>query len=164
MKKKRLILFMLLLFAGVGAATFSAGKDAYKPRSSKNSQTARKLSGNKIEIHTDGKIFTVDMYDNPTANDLVSQLPLTLKANNYAGYDEKVIRLKNPLSMKDAPKGDDPELLELGYYEPGQWLALYYGYIGYWAGKVPLGKINSTIEEINSISNNSDVVIKISEK
>lgn len=37
----------------------------------------------------------------------------------------------------------------------------YYEYIGYWSEKVPLGKINTSIEELSSISNNSSVVIEL---
>ena len=161
MKNKSILLILGILFVCFAGTIFSAVSNTYKARSSKNSEIARKKSENKIVINVDGKRFIVDMYDNPTANDLLSQLPLTLKANNYAGYDEKVIRLKTSLSMEKAPKGDDPELLELGYYEPGQWLALYYGYIGYWSEKVPLGKINASIKELNSISDNSSVVIEL---
>ncbi len=121
----------------------------------------RKLSQNKIAIHIGEKVYTVDMYDNPTANDLVSQLPLTLKINDYAGWDEKIIRLRNPLSMEGAPEGDEPEIPEFGYYEPGQWLALYYGYIGYWSGKVPLGRINASVDELGEIPDNASATIEI---
>ncbi|MEK3988550.1 MULTISPECIES: cyclophilin-like fold protein [Robertmurraya] len=128
--------------------------------SSMNSNS-RTPSDNKITIRIGENAFTVDLYDNPTANDLMSRLPLTLEVNNYPGYDEKVVRLSNPLSMKGAPRGDEPEIPEVGYYEPGQWIALYYGYIGYWPGKVPLGRINASIDELRAIPDNASVTIEI---
>ncbi|HGM4082884.1 TPA: cyclophilin-like fold protein [Listeria monocytogenes] len=121
---------------------------------------SRKVSDNKISIKVDGKEFIVTLYDNPTANSLLAQLPLSLEATDYAGYDEKVIRLDNDLSMENAPNGDNPEIPEVGYYEPGNWIAIYYGHIGYWSGKVPLGRIDATIEELEAIPNNSSVAIE----
>ena len=120
----------------------------------------RNLSGKKIAINAGKRTIIIELYDNATANDLLSQLPLTLKSSDYLGYDEKVIRLKTPLSMAGAPKGDNPLIPEFGYYHPSQWLAIYYGPIGYWSGKVPLGKINATIEELKAIPNNIEVKIE----
>ena len=119
----------------------------------------RTLSGTTIAVYIDDRVFTIDMYDNPTANDLIYRLPLTLTVNDYPGWDEKIIRMQTPLSMQGAPEGDDPGIPEFGYYEPGQWLAIYYGYIGYWPGKVPLGQINASIEELSAIPNNATVKI-----
>lgn len=129
------------------------------PKDSTVNSELRKLSGKKVAIRIGDKAFTVDLYDNPTANDLLPRLPLTLKANNYPGYDEKVIRLRERLSMEGAPRGDNPGIPEVGYYQPGQWIALYYGPIGYWAGKVPLGKIHATIDELAAIPDNAPVTI-----
>lgn len=121
----------------------------------------RKLSDNRITIRIGDKAFNVTLYDNPTANDLLPRLPMTVKANNYPGYDEKVIRLPNRLSMEGAPRGDDPLIPEVGYYQPGQWIALYYGPIGYWSGKVPLGRIDASIDELRAIPDNASVTIEL---
>ncbi|MGC4441754.1 cyclophilin-like fold protein, partial [Streptococcus suis] len=58
----------------------------------------RQLSGKQIRLTIGDQSFTVDLYDNPTANDLYEQHPLTLTVNDYAGWDEKVIRLDKKLS------------------------------------------------------------------
>ena len=121
----------------------------------------RTLSGQQISITVGDSTFIVDLYDNQTANDLIAQLPLTLTATDYAGYDEKVIRLDSPLSMENAPDGDETLIPEVGYYHPGQWIALYYGPIGYWSGKVPLGQINASIDELDAIPNNASVTIDL---
>jgi len=120
----------------------------------------RVLSGKKIAMTIGDNRFIVSLYDNPTANDLLSQLPLSLTANDYAGYDEKVIRLQNTLSMENAPAGDNPKIPEVGYYKPGNWIALYYGFIGYWSGKVPLGQIDASVSELRAIPNGSSVKIE----
>ena len=120
----------------------------------------RKLTAESVSVRIGTKSFRVDLYDNPTAKDLLTKLPLTLKANDYPGYDEKVVRLKTPLSMDGAPRGDEPLIPEVGYYEPGNGIALYYGPIGYWPGKVPLGKIHDDIEELRAIPDDATVVIE----
>ena len=150
------LLLVLTIMAGYGQSYAQSG---LKGRAV--NRELRNLSGKQISIKAGSKVFTIDLYDNPTANDLASKLPLTLTANNYAGYDEKVIRLGKPLSMQNAPDGDDPEIPEFGYYHPGQWLAIYYGHIGYWSGKVPLGRINATVDELRSIPGNTSVTIEV---
>ncbi len=120
----------------------------------------RKPTGSSIGLRIDGTTFRVDLYDNPTARDLLAKLPMTLKASDYPGYDEKVVRLQSSLSMEGAPPGDEPLIPEVGYYEPGNWIALYYGPIGYWSGKVPLGNIKASIEELRAIPDGATVTIE----
>ncbi|OWJ69239.1 hypothetical protein BWR60_01525 [Inquilinus limosus] len=151
---------MLAAAAAVALATSGAATQSANaaPDSSADSPS-RKLSGKKIEVHVGTKSFVVDLYDNPTADDLLQRLPLTLKSTNYPGYDEKIIRLEQPLSMQGAPPGDDPRIPEVGYYHPGQWIALYYGHIGYWQGKVPLGRIHASVSDIGAIPEDAPVRI-----
>lgn len=98
-----------------------------------------------------GDAYTITLYDNPTATSLLDQLPLTVTSDDYPGYDEKVLRLDEGLSMDGAPDGDDPLWPEVGWYEPGGWIAIYYGRIGYFTGKVPLGAIDATNEQLAAI-------------
>lgn len=79
------------------------------------------------------------LWDNPTARDLADQLPLTLEFDDY-GQVEKTATLPRPLTMEGVPAGDDPEPYDIGYYEPGGVLVLYYGDVGYWNGIVRLGR------------------------
>ena len=123
----------------------------------------RQLTDTRVVIRTGDQAFTVTLYDNPTADDLVTRLPLTMSASNYPGYDEKVLRLREALSMEGAPDGDDPQIPEVGYYEPGNWIALYYGPIGYWPGKVPLGRIDATIEQLRAIPDGAATTIELAE-
>lgn len=151
----------ILLLGGAALAGAITYRESLSYPTGPKNKHMRKLSNNKIVVNTGKKAFTVTLYDNETANDLLTKLPLKLKANNYPGYDEKVIRLKSGLSMKGAPEGDNPEIPEVGYYEPGQWIALYYGHIGYWPGKVPLGRIDATIDELRAIPDNAPVTIEL---
>lgn len=121
----------------------------------------RTPSDTKVTIRIGDDSYTINLYDNPTADDLVSQLPLSLKSSNYPGYEEKLLRLSQPLSMKNAPKGDNPKIPEVGYYQPGQWIALYYGPIGYWDGKVPLGTIDATPKQLEAIKPGTTVTLEL---
>ena len=156
--KKNIVLPALLLAGLVLAACGQAFADK-----SMNTEL-RHLSGNQISVKVGEVAFTIDLYDNETAKDLLAQLPLTLTANDYAGYDEKVVRLKGSLSMKGAPSGDNPLIPEFGYYHPGKWLAIYYGHIGYWSGKVPLGRINASIDQLRSIPDNAQITMELVKK
>jgi hypothetical protein len=109
----------------------------------------------------DGHDYTITLYDNPTADSLLDQLPLTVTSDDYPGYDEKVLRLEKGLSMEDAPKGDDPLHPEVGWYQPGGWIALYYGHIGYFDGKVPLGRIDATDNQLRRIPVGATVTFEI---
>lgn len=155
-KRKFVVLTAAAALAGLAVV---GGIQAQTPPRSDNAHL-RKLSGEKVVFRIGDKAFTVDLYDNPTAADLIAKLPLTVKANNYPGYDEKVIRLPAALSMENAPPGDDPLIPEVGYYQPGPWIALYYGPIGYWSGKVPLGKIDASIDELRAIPDDAPVTIE----
>ena len=112
-------------------------------------------------MNVNGRRFVVSLYDKPTADDLLSRLPLTLTTNNYGNWMEKIMPLAEPLSMLGAPEGDNPKIPEVGYYRPGNWIALYYGFIGYWEGKVPLGQIDASPDEIRDIPAGSSVTIEL---
>ena len=134
----------------------------YSMTESTSNPELRNLSGEKISINIGESSFIVELYDNSAANDLLNKLPLTYTISDYAGYDEKLIRLdgEDALSMDDYTGGDEPGIPEVGYYEPGNWIALYFGYIGYWSGKIPVGKIQATCDEIEAIPAGSTVTIE----
>ncbi len=85
--------------------------------------------------------------DNPTARDLIAQLPLTLDFRDFNGV-EKIAKLPEPLTMKGVPKGDDPEPRDIGYYAPSGNLVLYYDDVGYWKGIVRLGAFEGDVDLI----------------
>lgn len=124
----------------------------------------RKLSGDEIVLRIGGKSVSIDIYDNPTSKDLLARLPFTVKASSYPGYDEKGLRSRDGLSMKGAPPSDDPGIPEVGYYEPGRWIAISYGPIGNWPGKVPLGRIRASINELGAIPDGAPVTIEAAKK
>lgn len=135
---------------------------AYPMKQSPTNPQLRKLSGKKIAITIHDKQFVVDLYENSAASDLWNRLPLTYTSSDYRGWDEKLIRLGSDkgLDMTDYTGGDEPGYPELGYYQPDNWISMYYGHIGYWPGKIPLGKIQATNEEIKAVKDGSAVRIE----
>jgi hypothetical protein len=91
--------------------------------------------------------YPATLADNPTARDLVTQLPLTL---SFADFNrvEKIATLPQRLTMQGVPAGADPEINDIGYYSPGNNLVLYYGDVGYWNGIVRLGRLPQGMTDI----------------
>ena len=95
-----------------------------------------------VRITIDDQVVTAQLADNPTADDLAAQLPLTLRIRDFNRL-EKVANLPRPLTMEGVPAGDDPEINDLGYYAPSNDLVFYYGDVGYFDGIVRIGRFNS---------------------
>jgi hypothetical protein len=114
----------------------------------------------RVNVRIGDKTYTATMFNNPTANDLVSQLPLTLPFRDYAGQ-EKVSPAPRALTMQGVPRGDDPEINDFGYYAPSNSLVLYYTNVGYWDGIVRLGRFDSSIEAIRTLPDGFTVTIEL---
>jgi hypothetical protein len=96
----------------------------------------------EIRINVNDQTFSGQLADNPTARDLVDQLPLTLRFRDFNGV-EKIAKLPRPLTMDGVPAGDDPEINDIGYYAPSGDLVLYYGDVGYFNGIVRIGRLDA---------------------
>jgi hypothetical protein len=94
-----------------------------------------------IRIIVDGKTRIAQLADNPTARDLLDQLPLTLSFRDFDQL-EKIANLPEPLTTDGAPDGSDPDPGDLGYYAPSGDLVLYYGDVGYFNGIIHLGRFD----------------------
>jgi len=94
-----------------------------------------------IRITVADQTITAHLNDNPTAQDLARQLPLTLTFRDFNRV-EKVAELPQPLTMEGVPAGDDPDINDIGYYAPSDNLVFYYGDVGYWNGIVRIGRFS----------------------
>ena len=95
-----------------------------------------------IRITVADQSLTSQLADNPTADDLARQLPLTLKFRDFNRV-EKIAELPQALTMDGVPDGDDPEINDIGYYAPSRSLVFYYGDVGYWTGIVRIGRVHA---------------------
>jgi len=95
----------------------------------------------KIRLIVGGQIATATLYDNATAKDFASLLPLSLTLANY-DVIERVSGLPRKLSTQDAPDGMTPEAGELTHYAPWGNLAIFIKPRSYAKSLLPLGKID----------------------
>ena len=113
-----------------------------------------------IRITVAGQALTARLHDNPTANDLARQPPLTLTFSDFNRV-EKVAELPRPLTMDGVPSGDDPDINDIGYYAPSNNLVFYYGEVGYFNGIVRIGQISGQdIELIERQHDDTQITIE----
>jgi hypothetical protein len=98
-------------------------------------------NGTPITLTIGDQAVTGTLHDNPAANALARQLPLTLTFEDYNAV-EKIAPLASPPSMDGMPRGADPDIGDIGLWAPGGDLVLYYGDVGYWDGIARLGTFN----------------------
>jgi hypothetical protein len=123
----------------------SAGTDPVTSASSEIASatpTIEEPAVTAIRITVGDQTFTAQLADNPTARDLVDQLPLTLRFRDFNGV-EKIAKLPRPLTMDGVPAGADPEINDIGYYAPSGDLVLYYGDVGYFTGIVRICRVDA---------------------
>lgn len=126
----------LLLGAALGLAACAPGELA-----AQTTPTAKK-SLMQIRLIVGEQVATATLYDNATARDFASLLPLSLTMSDYAGI-ERVADLPRKLSTQGAPKGMAPVAGELTHYAPWGNLALFIEGRSYSASLLPLGKVDT---------------------
>ncbi len=87
----------------------------------------------KIKIAIGQSMLTATMYDNPTAADFISLLPLTRTLQDYAAT-EKVSDLPGKLTTDDAPAGYTPSVGDITFYAPWGNFAIFYKGFSYSSG------------------------------
>ena len=113
----------------------------------------------RIRLVFEGKSVLIRMHDNPTSRDLLSRLPLTLKFSDYAGT-EKIAYPSEKLSTRDAPSGHDPSVGDVTYYAPWGNLAIFYRDFRYSRGLIPLGVVESGLQELEELHGETSVLIE----
>ena len=114
------------------------------------------LEMKEIKI-TDGEkiILTAVLNDTETARDLYGRLPLPLEMKplqNREFYTD--IRLS-----EQAPEQDSYQIGDIGYWTPGNALAIYYG-PGYTGNLIIMGYVTSGLETLSKIKQRFTAVIE----
>lgn len=102
---------------------------------------------------------TAHLYDNPTARDFASLLPVSITVHDLGGR-EKAGTL--PRELADGHGQSDYRAGQIGYWSPGQDLAIYYQEDGFRIpspGIVMIGEIDSGLETITGASDNDTLTI-----
>jgi hypothetical protein len=95
----------------------------------------------KIRIEFNGASMTAKLYDNASARDFASMLPLDLTIDNYS-TNEKIAYLPRKLIEDGSGPFDDERAGDLGYYAPWGNLAFFYAGYRYSNGLIRLGRID----------------------
>jgi hypothetical protein len=153
-----------LVLAAIMAAACSSDPPAPSPARTQETMSpgpSREppLGETPIKVTFGDAVLTARLADNATARDLADQLPLTLTFKDFNKV-EKIAKLPRPLSMQGVPEGDDPDIRDIGYYQPSGDLVFYYGDVGYWNGIVRIGRFDDPMELIEQQASDFRVTIE----
>ncbi len=98
----------------------------------------------KIRIEFNGASMTATLYDNPSARDFASMLPLDLTIDNYS-TNEKIAYLPRKLTEDGSGPFDNERPGDLAYFVPWGNLAFFYEDYRYSSGLIRLGRIDGDI-------------------
>lgn len=98
----------------------------------------------KIRMTFNGRTMTATLYDNATARDFASMLPLDLTIDDYS-TNEKISYLSRKLTEAGSGPFDNERPGDLCYFAPWGNLALFHRYS---AGLIRLGRFDDGIERL----------------
>jgi hypothetical protein len=109
--------------------------------------SSRELSNVKITMTFNGQTMTATLYDNASARDLASLLPLAMTIDDYAD-NEKIAYLPRKLTEAGSGPFSDERPGDIGYYAPWGNLVFYYRSYRYSKGLIRLGRFDDGFEPL----------------
>ena len=113
----------------------------------------------KVKLTIDGQEFDVTLYDTSAAKALYDMLPLELTFEDFNGI-EKIAYMDNELPTEGEPDEFDPDVGDLCLYAPWGNLSIFYKDFRNSNGLISLGHIDSGMEVISNMEDNTSVVLK----
>jgi len=114
------------------------------------SNAAEKEAAMKISVKSNGKTTVFELNNSPAARDLYSQLPLSIKIEDYSD-NEKIFYPPRKLNTADTPTAD-ARAGTLAYYAPWGDVVMFYKDFGSASGLYELGHVTSGGEYITEMS------------
>ena len=102
----------------------------------------------KIRLVAGAQTATATLYDNATARDFATLLPMNLTLTDYDRI-ERVSDLPRKLSVQGAPVGMTPVAGELTHYAPWGNLAIFIEPRSYSRSLLPLGKVDEGLSVLS---------------
>ena len=102
----------------------------------------------RLSIEVGPQTITAVLYDNPTARDFISRLPLTADLSDYDGT-EKVFTPSPGLTTQGSPAGLNPKTGDIALYAPWGNIAIYYKNGTSSDSLIPIGRIESGANTLN---------------
>lgn len=113
----------------------------------KSNSASQKPTDMKIKVAFNGRSMVAMLYDNPSARDLFSMLPLDLSIDNYAD-NEKIAYLPRKLTEDGSGPFGNEAPGDLCYYAPWGNLALFHGGYRWSEGLIRLGRFEGGHEPL----------------
>lgn len=101
----------------------------------------------KIRMMFNGQAMTATLYDNASARDFASMLPLDLDIEDYS-TNEKIIYLPRKLTQAGSGAFGNERPGDLCYFAPWGNLALFHSFYRYSSGLIRLGRFDDGIEPL----------------
>ncbi|MHA2788866.1 cyclophilin-like fold protein [Corynebacterium sp. S7] len=146
-----------LTLAGCSTAEPSAEPPAQPPTST--SQEEAPMTDTPITLQVNGTTISAVLYDNPAANSLRSQLPLTISMSDFGGQ-EVAGTPAQPLTMEGMPAGESAPRGTIGWYEPTGSVVVYYTDVSRFSGLVRIGHIKGDVGAFQGWGSARDVTIE----
>jgi hypothetical protein len=108
------------------------------------------ISGKRLRITVGNTILTARLIDNETARDFLTQLPMTVRANDYISR-EKYWHLPRALASR-SERQNEYERGDVGFWIPNNDMALFYNHDGSTLptpGLIVIARITSGLEILN---------------
>ncbi len=108
---------------------------------------AKEAANMEIKCSFASQTFTATLYDNPSARDFASMLPLDLKFDDYS-TNEKIAYLPRKLTEDGSGRFADEQPGDLCYYAPWGNLAFFHAGYRYSRGLIRLGRLDAGFEPL----------------
>ncbi|MGB4778498.1 cyclophilin-like fold protein [Microbacterium sp.] len=105
------------------------------------------------------QIVDARLWNNPAAQSLLDQLPVSLDFSDY-GRQEVLAEPPIPLTMEGMPRGESAPAGTIGYYAPGGVVVLYYTDVPSYPGIVRIGQIDGDVSVFRGWSGSRAVTIE----
>ena len=115
------------------------GQDGRDPASQEPTDVKIRMTFNDLSL-------TATLYDNPSARDLASMLPLKLRIEDF-GSNEKIVHLPRKLTEDGSGQFGNERPGDLCYFKPWGNLALFYDDYR-WDGLIRLGRFDGGFEPL----------------
>lgn len=108
---------------------------------------SQELTNMRIRMTFDGRTMTATLYDNPSARDFFSMLPLDLKIEDFSN-NEKIAHLPRKLTEEGSGSFGNERPYDLCYYMPWGNLAMFYDDYRH-PGLIRLGRFDEGYEALH---------------
>ncbi|WP_192244662.1 cyclophilin-like fold protein [Mesorhizobium silamurunense] len=125
---------------------------AILPRAARSQQgrdpASQEPTGMRIRMFFNGRTMTATLYDNPSARDFFSMLPLHLTIDDYA-HNEKIAYLPRKLTEEGSGPFGNERPYDLCYFVPWGNLAMFYADYRH-PGLIRLGRFDEGEEALHT--------------